>query len=118
MVSVHTNDRVFEFEIKGVVDPLVSVSKIWQLLVGSPTICVDHCTRQKPMLNERQEDGCCLLTPRTWFDETPGRLPFNSSQNPILHSGCSSVMLHPPEIILPTNVNKYWSYIAPFLGCI
>ena len=84
-VSVHTGDRVFE--IKGVVDPGVSVSKVWQLLVGSPAICVDCHTRQNPMLNERKEDGCCPLTPRTWYNETPVHLPFNSSQNPILHSG-------------------------------
>ena len=22
------------------------------------------------------------------------------------------------ELTLPTKINKYWSYIAPFLGCI
>ena len=98
-VSVHNGDRVFE--IKGVVDPGVRVSKVRQLLVGSPAVCVDRRTRQNPTLNERQEDGCCPFTPRTWYDETPGRLPFNSSQNPILRSGCSSVMLHSPELTLP-----------------
>ena len=117
-VSVHTDDRIFEFEIKGVADPGVSVSEVRQLLVGSPVVCVDRRTRQNPTLNERQEDDCCPLTPRTWYDETPIRLPFNSSQNPILRSGYSSLMLHPPKLILLTNINKYWSYIAPFLGCI
>ena len=63
MVSVHTGDRVFE--IKGVVNPGVSVSKVRQLLVGSPAVCVDRRTRQNPTLNEKQEDGCCPLTPRT-----------------------------------------------------
>ena len=97
-VSVHTGDRVFE--IKGVFDPGVSVSKVWQLPVGSQAVFVDRRTRQNPTLNERQEDSCCPLTPRTWYDETPFHLPFNSSQNPILRSGCSSVMLHPPELCL------------------
>ena len=115
-VSAHTGDRVFE--IKGVVNPGVSVSEVWQLLVGSPAVCVDRRTRQNPALNERQEDGCCPLNPRTWYDKTPVRLPFNSSQKPILRSGCCLVMLHPPELTLPTSINKYWSYIAPFLGCI
>ena len=68
-VSVHTGDRVFE--IKGMVDPGVSVSEVQQLLVGSPAVCVDRRTRQNLTLNERQEDGCCPLTPRTWYDETP-----------------------------------------------
>ena len=115
-VSVHTGDRVFK--IKGVVYPGVSVSEVWQLLVGSPAVYVDRRTRQNPTLNERQEDGCCPLTCRKWYDETPVHLPFNSSQNPILRSRCSPVMLYPPELILPTNINKYWSYIVPFLGCI
>ena len=65
-VSVHTGDRVFK--IKGVVDPGVSVSEVRQLLVGSTAVCVYHLTRQNPASNERQEDGCCPLTPRTWYD--------------------------------------------------
>ena len=97
-VSVHIGDRVFE--TKGVIDPGVSVSEVRQLLVGSPAVCVDCRTRQNPTLNETQEYGCCSLTPRTWDDETPVSLLFNSSQNPILRSGCSSVMLHPPELCL------------------
>ena len=60
-VSGHTGDRVFE--IKGVVDPGVSVSEVRQLLVGSPAVCVDRRTRQNPTLKERQDDGCCPLTP-------------------------------------------------------
>ena len=95
-VSVHTGDRVFE--IKGVVDPGVRVSEVRQLLVGSPAVCVD---------------GCCPLTPSSWYDETPVRLPFSSSQNPILHSGCSSAMLHPPELTLSTNI-KYKQVLEPY----
>ena len=72
--SVHTGDRVFDFEIKGVVDPGVSKSEVRQLLVGSPAVCVDRRTRQNPTLNERQEDGCYPLTPMTWYDETPFQL--------------------------------------------
>ena len=60
-VSVHNGDRVFE--IKPVVDPGVSVSEVQQLPVGSRAVCVDRRTRQNPTLNERQDDGCCPLTP-------------------------------------------------------
>ena len=78
-------------------------------MVASHAVCVDLRTRQNPTLNERLEDGCCPLTPRTWYDETPIRLPFNSSQNPILRSGCSSVMypVHQPQ------PDSYADFIPP-----
>ena len=49
-VSVHTGDRVFE--IKDVVDPGVSVSEVWQLLVGFPSVFVVRRTMQNLTLNE------------------------------------------------------------------